>query len=38
LAALFVFAASPKLTGAQMFGHIGAGQRQRYLTGTAELA
>ena len=42
LAALFVFAAIPKLAGAhsavQMFGHIGAGQWLRYLVGTAELA
>ncbi len=42
LAALFVFAAIPKLAGAhsavQMFGQIGAGQWLRYLVGTAELA
>lgn len=42
LAALFVFAAIPKLAGAhsavQMFGDIGAGQWLRYLAGTAELA
>jgi uncharacterized membrane protein YphA (DoxX/SURF4 family) len=42
LAAVFVFAAVPKLAGAhsavQMFGQIGAGQWLRYLVGTAELA
>ena len=42
LAAVFVFAAVPKLTGrpgmVQEFGQIGAGQWLRYLVGTAELA
>jgi putative oxidoreductase len=42
LAAFFLFAAVPKLTGqhtaVQMFGKIGAGQWLRYLVGTAELA
>jgi len=42
LAAVFAFAAVPKLTGAHtavtMFGQIGAGQLLRYLVGTAELA
>ncbi len=42
LAAVFAFAAVPKLTGAHtavtMFGQIGAGQWLRYLVGTAELA
>ena len=42
LAAFFLFAAAPKLTGqhtaVQMFGQIGAGQWLRYLVGTAELA
>jgi putative oxidoreductase len=42
LAAVFAFAAVPKLTGADtavtMFGQIGAGQWLRYLLGTAELA
>jgi putative oxidoreductase len=42
LAAVFVFAAMPKLAGAHsavaMFGQIGAGQWLRYLVGTAELA
>jgi putative oxidoreductase len=42
LAAVFAFAAVPKLTGADtamtMFGQIGAGQWLRYLVGTAELA
>lgn len=42
LAAVFAFAAVPKLAGAHaavtMFGQIGAGQWLRYLTGTAELA
>jgi hypothetical protein len=42
LAAIFVFAAQPKLTGSpgmvQEFGHIGAGQWLRYFVGTAELA
>jgi putative oxidoreductase len=42
LAAVFTFAAMPKLAGAHsavaMFGQIGAGQWLRYLVGTAELA
>ena len=42
LAAVFAFAAMPKLAGAHsavaMFGQIGAGQWLRYLVGTAELA
>jgi hypothetical protein len=42
LAAVFVFAAAPKLAGAHlaaaMFGQIGVGQWLRYLVGTAELA
>ena len=42
LAAVFAFAAVPKLTGAHtavtMFGQIGAGQWLRYLVGSAELA
>ena len=42
LAAVFAFAAVPKLAGAHtavtMFGQIGAGQWLRYLTGAAELA
>jgi putative oxidoreductase len=42
LAALFGFAAIPKLAGAhstvQMFAQIGAGQWLRYLVGAAELA
>jgi putative oxidoreductase len=42
LAAVFAFAAVPKLTGSHiavtMFGQIGAGQWLRYLVGTAELA
>jgi uncharacterized membrane protein YphA (DoxX/SURF4 family) len=42
LAAVFAFAATPKLAGAHsavaMFGQIGAGQWLRYLAGTAELA
>jgi len=42
LAAVFAFAALPKLTGAHtavtMFGQIGAGQWLRYLVGIAELA
>jgi putative oxidoreductase len=42
LAAVFVFAAMPKLVGAHsaaaMFGQIGAGQWLCYLVGTAELA
>jgi hypothetical protein len=42
LAAVFAFAALPKLAGAHstvaMFGQIGAGQWLRYLVGTAELA
>lgn len=42
LAAVFLFAAVPKLTGqhsaVQMFGEIGAGQWLRYLVGAAELA
>ena len=42
LAAIFVFAAQPKLTGSpgmvQEFGHIGAGQWLRYFSGTAEVA
>jgi putative oxidoreductase len=42
LAAVFVFAAMPKLAGAHsavaMFDQIGAGQWLRYLVGTAELA
>ena len=42
LAAVFVFAAMPKLADAHsavaMFGQIGAGQWLRYLAGTAELA
>jgi putative oxidoreductase len=42
LAAMFAFAAVPKLVGAHsavvMFGQIGAGQWLRYLVGTAELA
>ncbi|HEX2743819.1 MAG TPA: DoxX family protein [Streptosporangiaceae bacterium] len=42
LAAVFVFAAMPKLADAHsavaMFGQIGAGQWLRYLVGTAELA
>ena len=42
LAAVFAFAAVPKLTGVDtavtMFGQIGAGQWLRYLVGTAELA
>jgi uncharacterized membrane protein YphA (DoxX/SURF4 family) len=42
LAALFVFAAAPKLVGqhtaVQMFGQIGAGQWLRYFVGAAELA
>jgi len=41
LAAVFAFAALPKLAGAHstvaMFGQIGAGQWLRYLVGTAEL-
>jgi uncharacterized membrane protein YphA (DoxX/SURF4 family) len=42
LAAVFVFAALPKLAGAHsavtMFGQIGAGQWLRYVVGAAELA
>lgn len=42
LAAVFVFAAAPKLAGQHaavvMFGQIGAGQWLRYLVGIAELA
>ena len=42
LAAVFAFAAMPKLAGAHsavaMFGQIGAGRWLRYLVGTAELA
>ena len=42
LAAVFAFAAVPKLAGAHstvaMFGQIGAGQWLRYLVGAAELA
>jgi uncharacterized membrane protein YphA (DoxX/SURF4 family) len=42
LAAVFVFAAAPKLAGQHtavaMFSQIGAGQWLRYLVGTAELA
>jgi uncharacterized membrane protein YphA (DoxX/SURF4 family) len=42
LAAVFVSAAVPKLTGSpgmvQEFGQIGAGQWMRYLVGTTELA
>jgi uncharacterized membrane protein YphA (DoxX/SURF4 family) len=42
LAAIFVLAAQPKLTGSpgmvQEFGHIGAGQWMRYFVGIAELA
>jgi uncharacterized membrane protein YphA (DoxX/SURF4 family) len=42
LAAIFILAALPKLTGrpgmVQEFGYIGAGQWMRYFVGTAELA
>lgn len=42
LAAVFVFAAAPKLVGQHtavvMFGQIGAGEWLRYLVGVAELA
>jgi putative oxidoreductase len=38
LAAVFVFAAAPKLAGVVMFSQIGAGQWLRYLVGVAELA